>query len=99
MVRVHLSPPKGSIEPKSLSVDKYTKINNCIAIVKVYYGKQAIDRILQLKLINGVYKSGLYIKSNIVGIGTLITLSHVAYMIYAYPNSSIIYFVSKELWF
>ena len=34
----------------------------------------------------------------LIGIGTLITLSHVAYMIYAYPNSSIIYFVSKELW-
>ena len=34
----------------------------------------------------------------IVIMGVLITLAHVGYMIYAYPNSSIIYFVSKELW-
>lgn len=34
----------------------------------------------------------------LIGIGALLTLSHVAYMVYAYPNSSIIYFVSKELW-
>ena len=34
----------------------------------------------------------------VVVVGTVITLAHAAYMVYAYPNSSIIYFVSKELW-
>ena len=34
----------------------------------------------------------------LLGIGVLVTLAHLAYMLYAYPNSSIIYFVSKELW-
>lgn len=34
----------------------------------------------------------------LLGTGILVTLSHLAYMLYAYPNSSIIYFVSKELW-
>jgi len=34
----------------------------------------------------------------VVAVGVVLTLAHAAYMIYAYPNSSIIYFVSKELW-
>lgn len=28
----------------------------------------------------------------------LLTVAHVAYAVYAYGNSSIIYFISKELW-
>lgn len=28
----------------------------------------------------------------------LLTVAHVAYAVYAYSNSSIIYFISKELW-
>ena len=28
----------------------------------------------------------------------LLTVAHTAYAIYAYGNSSIIYFISKELW-
>ena len=34
----------------------------------------------------------------VVVVGAVITLAHAAYMVYAYPNSSIIHFVSKELW-
>lgn len=31
-------------------------------------------------------------------IGLLLTLAHAAYIYFAYQNSSIIYFVSKEIW-
>jgi stage IV sporulation protein B len=41
--------------------------------VNITYIRDDIEYVdyLELKLINGIYKSGLYIKSNIVGIGTL----------------------------
>ena len=33
-----------------------------------------------------------------LGLGLIITVAHAAYALYAYDNSSIIHFVSKELW-
>ena len=40
----------------------------------------------------------LKIMLSIVILGILFTLIHLGYIIYAYPNSSIIRFVSRELW-
>lgn len=34
----------------------------------------------------------------LIAVGFLITAAHIIYATYAYDNSSIIYFVSKELW-
>ncbi|WP_155838953.1 hypothetical protein [Butyrivibrio sp. LB2008] len=34
----------------------------------------------------------------VIAVGLLITAAHAAYVYYAYTNSSIIYFISKELW-
>ncbi|MBO7600596.1 MAG: hypothetical protein J6S95_05545 [Lachnospiraceae bacterium] len=34
----------------------------------------------------------------IVIAGLLLSICHVIYIILAYPNSSIIYYISKELW-
>ncbi|WP_192575367.1 hypothetical protein [Butyrivibrio fibrisolvens] len=31
--------------------------------------------------------------------GLLLTIAHAVYIYYAYTNSSIIYFISKEIWF
>lgn len=58
------------------SVDELSKeienniIDNKVSITYVRDDIEYVDY-LELKLINGVYKSGLYIKSNVVGIGTL----------------------------
>lgn len=34
----------------------------------------------------------------LIAIGLIVTVAHTVYALYAYDNSSIIYFVSKELW-
>ncbi len=34
----------------------------------------------------------------IIAIGILVTVAHTVYAVYAYNNSSIIHFVSKEWW-
>ncbi|MBQ2759708.1 MAG: hypothetical protein IJE93_08060 [Clostridia bacterium] len=34
----------------------------------------------------------------VIVLGILITVAHLIYIIYAYQHSSIIYFISKELW-
>jgi hypothetical protein len=34
----------------------------------------------------------------VIAVGLLITAAHAVYVYYAYTNSSIIYFISKELW-
>lgn len=33
-----------------------------------------------------------------LGLCVALTLAHLAYVLYAYPHSSIIYFIGKELW-
>ena len=60
----------GSVEELSKvieeNIDSDYKVN--ISFVR---DNNEIDDTLELKLIDGVFKSGLYIKSNVVGIGTL----------------------------
>lgn len=34
----------------------------------------------------------------IIGIGLVLTIAHLLYVIYAYQHCSIIYFIAKELW-
>ncbi len=34
----------------------------------------------------------------LIAVGLILTIAHTAYALYSYDNSSIIYFVSKELW-
>ena len=60
----------GSVEELSKvieeNIDSDYKVN-----VSFVRDNNEIDDTLELKLIDGVFKSGLYIKSNVVGIGTL----------------------------
>lgn len=43
-------------------------------------------------------KTFLTLLYTIVALGVLLTIAHAVYAVYAYGNSSIIHFVSKELW-
>ncbi len=43
-------------------------------------------------------KTFLTILYSIVALGVLLTVAHAIYAVYMYGNSSIIHFVSKELW-
>ena len=43
-----------------------------------------------------MYNFGLNI--GVIALGLILTIAHTIYALYAYDNSSIIHFVSKELW-
>ena len=66
-----------SVEDREVSsVEELTKlieknIDNEKVKIKMLRDNKLIEEYLELKLVDGVYKSGLYIKSNVVGIGTV----------------------------
>lgn len=34
----------------------------------------------------------------LLGLGSALTLGHLGYIVYAYPHSSIVQFIARELW-
>ena len=43
-------------------------------------------------------KTFMIILLSVMGVCLALTLAHLIYAVYAYQHSSIIYFISKELW-
>ena len=58
-----------NIEELSNLIEKNLN-DNSVSIIYVRDGV-ALEGLLELRLVDGIYKSGLYIKSNVVGIGTV----------------------------
>ena len=58
-----------NIEELSILIEKNIN-DNSVSIIYVRDGVEH-EGLLELRLVDGIYKSGLYIKSNVVGIGTV----------------------------